>query len=313
MPHPASPRGLVVAALSATIILWGSAFAAIREALPSLGYGGLASGRLVLAALAFGVIALFTGIRRPARAELPVLAAMGATGYAGYQLLLSAGEQTVPAGTAALLLAIAPVIAAVLAGPVLGERLGRRGWAGLAVALAGAALVAFSHGGGHGAGLGGAALVAAAATVYAGWIVLQKRALRTMGPLHATTWATWFGALIALPFGHALPTTLGEASSSGLVALLVLGIVLSTVPFLLWAWTLARLPASVAAPALLMIGPAGVLLGWLLLGEQPALLALAGGAITLAGVGAVVVRGPLRWPRPRLGGGLARAPAPQHA
>ena len=311
MDRSSSPRALVAGALAATILLWGGAFAAIREALPSLGYANLASGRLALAAAAFGVVALFAGVRRPQRRELPVLAAMGATGYAGYQLLLSAGEQTVPAGTAALLLAIAPVVAAVLAGPLLGERLGRRGWVGLAVALGGAALVALSHRGPYGAGLGGAALVAAAATVYAVWIVLQKRALRSMSPLHATTWATWMGALIALPFGHALPASLGHASGGGIAALLVLGLVLSTVPFLLWAWVLARLPASVAAPALLMIGPAGVLMGWMLLGEQPAALALVGGAVTLAGVAAVVLPGPLRL-RPRLAP-VVRTPAPQHA
>jgi drug/metabolite transporter (DMT)-like permease len=312
MDPPTSSRKLVIAALTATILLWGSAFAAIREALPSLGYAGVASGRLALAAVAFGLIALVAGVRRPRRSELPVLAAMGASGYAGYQLLLSAGEQTVPAGTAALLLALAPVIAAVLAGPVLGERLGRRGWVGLAVALGGAALVALSHHGEHGAGLGGLALVAGAAIVYGLWIVIQKRALRSMSPLHATSWATWFGALIALPFGHALPSGLEHASSGTVTALLALGLVLSTVPFLLWAWVLARLPAGVAASALLMIGPSGVLMGWLLLGEQPAPLALAGGAVALAGVAMVVLRGPLRRPPVRLAP-VVRIAAPQHA
>ena len=307
---PSSSRPLVVPALAATILLWASAFVAIREALPSLGYGGLASGRLALAAVAFGAIALVARVRRPRRAELPVLAAMGATGYAGYQLLLSAGEQTVPAGTAALLLAICPVLAAVLAGPLLGERLGARGWVGLAIALAGAALVALSQHGAGGAGVGGALLVAAAAVLYSLWIVLQKRALRSMSPLHATTWATWFGALVALPFAHDLPASLGDATQGGITALLVLGLVLSTVPFLLWAWALQRLPASVAAPALLMVGPAGVLLGWLLLGEQPAPLALIGGAVTLAGVAAVQLRGPLRLPRLAP---VVREPAPQHA
>jgi drug/metabolite transporter (DMT)-like permease len=308
MKPSASPRLLVGAALTATILLWGTAFAAIREALPSFGPSALASGRLLLAALAFGVIALFTRARLPRRSELPALLAMGATGYAGYQLLLSAGEQTVPAGTAALLLTIAPVLAAVLAAPVLGERLGARGRAGLVVALAGASLVALSHGGEYGAGLGGAALVAAAATVYALWVVIQKRALASMSPLHATMWSTWFGAAIALPFGHGLPSALAGASGPAIGALLVLGIVLSTVPFLLWAWVLARLPAGVASSSLLMIGPSGVLMGWVWLGEQPAPLALAGGAIALAGVAIVVVRGP----RPRLPI-LVRTPTPQHA
>jgi drug/metabolite transporter (DMT)-like permease len=282
-----SPRLLVVAALAVTIGLWASAFVAIRGLLPALGPGGVASARLSLAAVAFGVIALLAGVRRPTRAELPGLAVLGATGYAGYQLLLNAGERTVPAGTAALLLSITPVVAAVLAGPLLGERLGRRGWAGLAVALAGAAVVALSRR--QGGGVGGALLVAAAAVVYATWIVLQKRALRTMSPIQVTAWGTWFGALIALPFGHGLPHALGDLSSSELWELAGLGLVVSTVPFLLWSWVLQRMDASLAAPALLTIGPTGVLLGWLLLGEQPAPLALLGGAITVMGV--VIVQG----------------------
>ena len=226
-------------------------------------------------------------MRRPTRAELPGLAVLGATGYAGYQLLLNAGERTVPAGTAALLLSITPVVAAVLAGPLLGERLGRRGWAGLAVALTGAAVVALSRR--QGGGVDGALLVAAAAVSYALWIVLQKRALRSMSPLQVTAWGTWFGALIALPFGHGLPHALGDLSSAELWELAGLGLVVSTVPFLLWSWVLQRMDASLAAPALLTIGPTGVLLGWLLLGEQPAPLALLGGAIAVLGV--VIVQG----------------------
>jgi drug/metabolite transporter (DMT)-like permease len=155
-----------------------------------------------------------------------------------------------------------------------------------------------------------AGLVAAAACVYALWIVLQKRALRTMRPLHSTAWGTWFGALLAMPFGHDLPGSLGGAEDGAIAALLVLGLVLSTIPFLLWAWVLQRMPANLAAPALLTIGPVGVLLGWALLGEQPAPLALLGGLVTLAGVAAVHARGPLRLPR--LAAGVREA-APQHA
>jgi drug/metabolite transporter (DMT)-like permease len=135
----------------------------------------------------------------------------------------------------------------------------------------------------------GALLVAAAAVSYALWIVLQKRALRTMGPLQVTAWGTWFGALIALPFGHGLPHALGDLTSAELWELAGLGLVVSTVPFLLWSWVLQRMDASLAAPALLTIGPTGVLLGWLLLGEQPAPLALLGGAIAVLGV--VIVQG----------------------
>lgn len=283
LPLVAAPAALpLVAAISTTILLWGGAFVAIRATLPAIGFAGLASGRLLLAALTFGALARPLGVRRPSGGELPALAVLGLTGYTGYQVLLSAGERTVPAGTSALIFAAAPVLATALAWPVLGERLGRRGWIGLAVALAGAALTAGTQGASGGAG--GIALVAAAVTLYAVWVVLQKRALRRLRAVDVTVWATWFGAAFSLPFATGLPHTVATAPAGALLGLLALGVVVTTVPFLLWSWTLSRLGASAAAPLLLLIGPAALVLGWAFLGEVPAAAAVIGGAVTLAGV-----------------------------
>ncbi len=53
---------------------------------------------------------------------------------------------------------------------------------------------------------------------------------------------------------------------------------------IIWAWALSRLDASSAAPCLLLVSPAALLVAWLALGEIPAPVALIGGALTLAGV-----------------------------
>jgi drug/metabolite transporter (DMT)-like permease len=293
-----SPRPLLAAAVAATVLMWGSAFVGIRATLPTLGYANLACGRLLLAAATFAVLARRLQVRRPTRSQLPLLAALGATGYAGYQLLLSAGEQTVPAGTSALLFAAAPVLAALLARPILSEQLSARGWSGLAVAVTGVAVVASTQGLSS-AGLGGAPFVLAAVALYALWVVLQKRALATMPVVDVTAWATWLGAGFALPFASGLPRALTTAPASALVTLLLLGIIVTTVPFLLWTWTLARIKATTAAPFLLLVSPAALVVAWLWLGETPALAALAGGALTLAGVATVQLGARTSRPAPR--------------
>ncbi|HZB77892.1 MAG TPA: DMT family transporter [Solirubrobacteraceae bacterium] len=273
-------RLLVPIALAITICLWAGAFVAIRAALPDLGYATLASGRLLVAAATFALLARRLGITLPERSQLPLLAALGATGYTGYQLLLSAGEETVSAGASALLFAAAPVLAAVLALPVLGERMSGRGIAGLGVAVAGVAVVGIGQGA---SASHGAPLVLLAALVYAIWVVLQKRAVGGMPAVQMTVWATWFGALFAVPFASGLPAAIG-AGGPPLLALVFLGVVVTTIPFLLWSWALSQVDATVAGPCLLLIGPVAVLIAWLGLGETPTAITLAGGAVTAAGV-----------------------------
>ena len=67
---------------------------------------------------------------------------------AAYQLLLNGGEETVPAGTAALLVNLSPVFTAIAAGAFLGEVMTRRRWAGVAIACAGSCLIALAGNGG---------------------------------------------------------------------------------------------------------------------------------------------------------------------
>ena len=119
-----------VAAIGTTLILWASAFVAIRVALPGLGVAALSLGRLLVAAAALAVVAVFSHVRRPQRRDLARITGCGLAGMTVYQLLLNTGERTVPAGTASLLVATAPIFAALLAVALLGEALGTRTSAG---------------------------------------------------------------------------------------------------------------------------------------------------------------------------------------
>ena len=54
-------------------------------------------------------------------------------------LVVWAIDLGVPAGTTALITALQPMLTAAIAGPLLGERLGARGWAGLGIGFVGVA------------------------------------------------------------------------------------------------------------------------------------------------------------------------------
>jgi drug/metabolite transporter (DMT)-like permease len=280
---PGSFRAPALLGLAATVLLWSSAFVAIRVALRDLEPFELTAGRLLLASGALAVVAPLLGVGWPARGDLGRIALAGATGMTGYQLLLNTGLVRVPAGTASLLVATFPVLTAALSGLVLHERLAARQWAGVAVAFTGAGLIALTERDGFGVSLS-AGLVLGAAVCLAAYTVLQKPLLARSSPVAATCHATWAATLLALPLATELPDAVDRITAAGVLALLWLGVGASAVGFVTWALALRHLPASVAASSLYLGPPLTVLIAWGLLGERPAALALAGGALCLLGV-----------------------------
>jgi drug/metabolite transporter (DMT)-like permease len=282
------PRRLPALALAATIVLWGSAFAAIRAALEHFSPADLGALRLLIAAVVLGVVAAARGVRLPARRDVLPIAGVALTGMTAYQLLLNSGERTVPAGTASLLVNVSPVFTALAASALLHERMSARRWTGVAIAFAGATLIAVTGPGGlslqH-----GALLVLGAAAAQAAFFVGQKPLLRRDGSLELTSWAMALGALMTLPLAPGLPAAVASAPADATLAVVYLGVGASAIGFVTWAYACARIDVSIAAATLYAVPVVAFSAGAVWLGERPTALALAGGGIALAGVALVTL------------------------
>ena len=103
--------------------------------------GALSLGRLLVGAVALGVVALTRGLRGPP-ARVAGLVAIGVLWFGLYNVALNAGERRVDAGTAAMLIQLSPVLVAVLAAVFLKERATPALGVGLVVAFAGVVLIA---------------------------------------------------------------------------------------------------------------------------------------------------------------------------
>ena len=211
---PDNVRRLALAAALLTVCLWASAFVGIRYAGRELGPGPLALARLLVASVALGAMML---IRRPpmvARPGLPGVITCGVLWFGAYNVALNAAERRVDAGTASLLVNVAPLFIAILAGIALKEGIGRLLLAGCAVSFTGVALIALGTSR-HGVSAGwGAALCIIAAAVYAVGVVAQKPALRYGSPLAVTWLACAIGAVCCLPYAPSLAHQLGHVHAS---------------------------------------------------------------------------------------------------
>jgi len=277
----------LVVVLAATLLLWSSAFVGIRYAVRHYPPGSLALLRFLIASLLLGA---YVFLKKPqtsgegaALKDWGAFFALGATGVFGYHVALNFGEQTVSAGAASLLVNTTPLFTVLLAVLFLGERLSARGGVGLAVAFAGASMVAL--GAANGLALDkGAVLVLLAAVVQAFYFALQKPMLGRFGALELTTRSIWCGSLLLSVFLPELVSTLREAPLSSTLVVLFLGVGPSCFAYLAWAHIVSKMSVSKAVGYLYLVPALALGIGFLALGETPSLLALAGGAVTIFGV-----------------------------
>jgi drug/metabolite transporter (DMT)-like permease len=268
-----------------TVVLWGSAFVAIRAAGASFSPGTIALGRLLVSSTVLTAIALHRRERLPPWQGLRPIIISGVLWLFLYSVSLNAAEQHVDAGTSAMLVNTGPLLIAIFAGLFLKEGFPRTLFLGCLVALAGCVLIGLGttsgHSGGSRLGLG---LLVVAVVAYASAVVVQKVALRTVSSFQVT-WLGCVAATIAcLPFS---PTLVSETSKGGtrpLVWTAYLGLGPTAVGFATWSFALRRGTAGRVAALNYLIPVVAILLGWAYLHETPAAVAVLGGALCLAGV-----------------------------
>jgi drug/metabolite transporter (DMT)-like permease len=272
---------MALVAAFVTVALWASAFVGIRDAGHHIGAGALTLGRVAVATVALGAFALIRREELPPRSDLPRIAIVGLLWLFAYNVLLNAAEHDLDAGTAAMLVNIAPVFIAVLAGFVLHEGFPRTLFTGCAVALAGVVLIGIATSE-HGLdSVTGALLCVGAAATYAIAIVIQKPLLERTSGLVVTAIACGVATIASLPFAPDLADT---HDAGALAWTLYLGLFPTAIGFTTWAYALKRTNAGRLGAFTYLVPPLAVLLGWMVLSESPPALALVGGVLCLFGV-----------------------------
>lgn len=284
-----------LAAAGFTVVLWASAFIAIRSAGEHFSPGALALGRLFAGAVVLVAILVIRGEGWPPRAAWRGIVATGALWFAAYMTLLNWAEQHVDAGTASMIVNIGPVLIALLGGWLLKEGFPKAVLIGIGVSFGGAVIVGLSLSGGGSSSLVGMLACVLAAVSYSVAMVLQKPALRHASAVQVTTFSALVGTVLTLPFAAQLVEQTADASTGDILSVVYLGVFPTGLAFITWAYALHRTTAAKLGATTYVVPAVVVLMSWLALGEVPGWLTLVGGLVCLAGV--AISR---RRPRPRL-------------
>jgi len=276
------------------VVLWATGFIGARLAMPHAEPFTFLTVRFVTAALLFAAALPLTRRRRTMNVSAMAHSALAGAFLHGIYLggVFWAVRHGMPAGLSALLVGLQPLLTALLALVMLGERVSRRQWAALAVGLVGVALVLWPKLTLAGAGVTpatiGACAVAVAAMSFG--TVWQKRHV-SGGDLAATTMLQYVGAA-AVTGVAAVASESGRVDLTGELAFAMawLVLVLSVGAILLLMVLIERGAVADVASLFYLVPAVTALIAFALFGEALTAIQLVGMAVTAAAVAAATRR-----------------------
>ncbi len=191
------------------------------------------------------------------------------------------------AGAVAIVVCLQPILVALIAPRFVGERISVRGWAGLALGLAGAALVILSRGSVASEGLFGIACAALALLGITGGTLWEKRFGVTHHPITSNLIQYATGAAFCVPLAWASEAFVVTWNLEFAAVLFYLVVANSLLAMSLLLAMIRAGEVSRVSSLFYLVPPLSALFAWPLLGEVMPPLGWAGMALAALGVALV--------------------------
>lgn len=273
----------IICAHAFTILIWGSAFPAIRMGLESYTPEHLTLLRLLIASFILLLFSFIYKLRLPDLKDIPVIFIFGALGFTFYHIALNYGEKTVNAGSASLIVSVTPIVTAIFASVFMNEKMKLNGWIGGVISFIGIAFISFSQGDAIQLNSGGLFILLAAISESL-FFVFQTSYLKKYGFLPFTIYTILSSTVCMLIF---LPGVYQEILAAPLevnLSVIYLGVFPTVLPYIALAYIISRAGASEATSSLYLTPITACFVAWIWLGEVPTLISIIGGGITILGI-----------------------------
>ncbi len=281
----ASPARLIPALF---VVLWATGFIGARYAMPWAEPFTFLAARFVLAFALLALGLLFLRSRRSSRAGILNAMIAGALMHGIYLGgVFWAIHKGMPAGISALIVGLQPLITAVLAGKLLGEKILPRHWLGLGIGFVGVIVVLSPKFGSLGSGITAATLAAAIVSVVGMSVgtVWQKRFGSGTDLVTGTMYQYLGGAVLMALASLVFETRTMTINGELIFAMAWLVLVLSIGAIFLLMYLIREGEMSKVASLFYLVPAVTAVMAWLLFGEALTFIQVCGMALTTFGVG----------------------------
>ncbi len=266
-----------------TIVFWSLAFPITHLAMNHFSAYGLGIWRYMAASAVLLPVVLLKKLRPPRMKDMGWFLLSGALGFAIYMVVFNLGNDLVTSATASVMLAVTPVLTALLARLFYKERLKALKWIAVAVEFSGILILTLWRG--VLAINEGVLWLMAAVSCISLYNIIQRRLTRTYSSLKSAVYSIFCGTLLLCIF---LPQGIAEAKTAALefwLYVTLLGVFPSAVAYVTWSAAFQRAPRTSDVSNYMFITPfLSGLAGFLINGETPDISTLLGGAVILSGV-----------------------------
>ena len=266
-----------------TIAGWSISYVFTRMALSHFSAYSLGFLRYVIASAVLAAVACAFKVSPPDRKDWGTIAASGATGFFLYMVAFNTGSMTETAATSSIIIAIAPIMTALLVRVIYGERLTSVQWFAIAVEFAGI-LILNVRNGKFSVGVGIAWLLLAALLLSV-FNLLQRTLTKRYTGLQVSIYSIFAGTAMLAFFMEGAIEEARSATPEYLFFVSMLGIFSSAVSYVSWSMAIERAPSTSSVSNYMFITPLlASVLGFVIAGERPGASTLIGGMAIMIGV-----------------------------
>ena len=275
-----------IAALAATVAMWGFSAVAIKAVSTS----GLvtATYRLWFAIPLLWLTMLAPSMRRRLKPELLRASIIGGVLFSIHQALYFTSLKLTSVANVTIIGALQPALVLLVAGPMFGERATRRSllWSG--VAFVGTAMVVLGSARVQSSSALGDVLAFVNLFAFTAYFLASKRFRAGIGAWEYVVGMTTVSGIVVLVLTVSTTASFGRPTPREWLILAAIAVFPGTLGHVLSNWAHAHVSAFVASMILLAVPVLAVGGAWLVLDERVGALQMAGGVLVLVSIATIV-------------------------